>query len=79
MGAVVVDDRGDDLAAVLERLDGVDGLGPLVDVDVLVRHPVGGQEALHPLAVGTPRRAVDGEAGGGGAVAVDHRRRVLLW
>jgi hypothetical protein len=60
MGPVRVDHGGDDLPAVLQFLEPLDGVRVGIDVHVDVAHLVLGQELLHALAVRAPRRPVDG-------------------
>src|SRR5262249_35976612 len=48
-------------------LQGRDRVGLTVDVDVAELGPLGFEEALRPLAVRAPGRAVDGQFGHGGA------------
>jgi len=60
MGPVRVDHRRDDLSAVLQLLEPLDGLRLGVDVHVGVADLVRGEELLHTLAVRAPRRPVHG-------------------
>src|SRR5208282_4528221 len=60
VGPVRVDHRRDDLPAVLQLLEPVDGVRVGIDVDQGVAHLVGREELLHPLAVRAPRCRVHG-------------------